>query len=705
MQISWIVAFSCVLSAANYTTYIGDPSASYGVSALTTDANGNTYVTGGRSLDLGSDIYASKIDMNGNLTLLASFGLVPSSAAQLVNGASAIAVDGSGNIFVAGGTQRPAFFPVVNALQSTPAINSGMTGFLVKLAPNGTILFSTFLGGTEGPSSMTALALDSQGDVYVTGTTSASDYPHTPGLPNDTVAPSGPNIVSAAWFAKLSGDGSKILYAGGVSSSSHECGEGSTCFTSPIATGGAAIATDPAGDAYVAGNSYGSVAGTPGAAITSGIGAFVLKVNAAGTGLVYLTPLGSANYLPSGPAPDSNPGNLVFAIAADAAGNAYIAGETSDPNFPATPGAFQTTLPGGVGANQFHAPPFSGFVAKINPAGTAFDWASFLGGSQNDSADKIALDSKGDVWVSGGTMSPDFPISTGWPNGVEFIAEFNPSGSALMFGERFPNSMVFAALAFDNFGTLHTAGANGLVSSFSPGALPFQSTAPQVFGITSAAGGSSITGRVSPGEVISIYGMNLGPASGVSGEINSQGLVQTGLDGVQVMIDGVAAPLLYASSTQINAVAPVELLNGSVVTLSLTTSGIAAPPFRTVVDIEPPDVFPSVANQDGTLNSVSNPAKIGSFVTVWATGAGAFSTVDGQVATTAQAYCTCTITDNHGNQINVSYAGAAPGLVNGITQINFQIPQYVISGAPASQFFTLQVGASFSTPFSVYVSQ
>lgn len=100
--------------------------------------------------------------------------------------------------------------------------------------------------------------------------------------------------------------------------------------------------------------------------------------------------------------------------------------------------------------------------------------------------------------------------------------------------------MVFAALAFDNSGTLHTAGSNGLVSSFSPAELPFQSTAPQVFGMTDAAGGSLITGRVWAGEVISIYGTNLGPASGVSGKVNSQGLVPTALGGVQVMIDGVA---------------------------------------------------------------------------------------------------------------------------------------------------------------------
>jgi uncharacterized protein (TIGR03437 family) len=704
VQISWIVAFSCVLSAANYTTYIGDPSASYGVSALATDANGNTYVTGRRNLDFGSDIYVSKIDSNGNVALLASFGLVPPSVAQPVSGASAIAVDAGGNIFVAGVTPRPDF-PVVKALQSTPAMNGGMTGFLVKLAPNGTILFSTYLGGTQGPSSMNAVALDSQGNVYVTGTTSASDYPHTPGLPNGGVSTSEAGMVSAAWFAKIGGDGSKLLYAGGISSFAHECGQGSTCFVSPIRTSGVAIAIDPSGNAYVAGNSYGGLNGTMGAAITSGIGAFAVKVNAAGSGLVYMTLLGSANYLPGGgPAPDSAPGNLVFAIAADAVGNAYIAGETSDPHFPATPGAFQTTLPGGAGANAFQAPPFSGFVAKINPAGTAFAWATYLGGTKNDLVYKIGLDPSGNVWVSGGTMSPDFPISTGWPNGIEFIGEFNPSGSGLTFGERFPSSTVFAALAFDNGGTLHTAGANGLASSFSPAAFPFQSTAPQVYGLTNAAGGS-LTGRVSAGEVISIYGANLGPASGVSGQVNSQGLVQTALGGVQVMIDGVAAPLLYASSTQINAVAPVGLLSGSVVNLNLTVSGTAAPSFRTVVDTEPPEIFPAAANQDGTLNSASNPAKVGSFVTFWANGAGAFSTIDGQVATAARAYCACTITDTRGTQINVSYAGAAPGLVNGITQINFQIPQYTISGAPYAQSFELRIGASFSTPFPVYVSQ
>ena len=171
------------------------------------------------------------------------------------------------------------------------------------------------------------------------------------------------------------------------------------------------------------------------------------------------------------------------------------------------------------------------------------------------------------------------------------------------------------------------------------------------------------------------------------------------------MIDGVAAPLLYASSTQINAVAPVGLLSGSVVNLNLTVSGTAAPSFRTVVDTEPPEIFPAAANQDGTLNSASNPAKVGSFVTFWANGAGAFSTIDGQVATAARAYCACTITDTRGTQINVSYAGAAPGLVNGITQINFQIPQYTISGAPYAQSFELRIGASFSTPFPVYVSQ
>jgi len=698
VRIFWLFVFSCALSAASYTTYLGDPSATYSVAALATDSAGNTYATGTRYFGSSTDLFVSKIDPSGNVALLASFGKVPPSVAQPVNLARAIAVDSNGNIFVVGETPLTNF-PLVHPLQSAPGAYSNLTGFLVKFAPDGSILLSTYLGGTEGASEMSGVAVDSQGDVYVTGTTWASDYPHTPGLPNDPVVNNGP---SAAWFAKIAADGSSIIYAGGIVPSISDCLPFNTC--SINGAGGTAVAVDPAGNAYIAANTnLGGISGTPGALLTTGIGAFILKIGSAGDGIAYLTFLGSAE-IRAGPSYD--PGNLVHAIAVDSAGDAYIAGETNDPNFPATPGSFQTTLPG---AGSSPAPE-SGFIAELNPAGSAMVWATFLGGS---SVNTVAVDANGHAWVSGGTSSADFPISTGWSSGDEFLAEFNSSGSALVYGERFPNGMVAGALAFDSGGALHTAGYAELVSSFSPPSSAFESAAPQIFGVTNATGAGSLSGRVSAAEVFSIYGLNLGPATGVSSQLNSQGLVPTTVAGVEVLIDGVAAPLLYVSATQINAVAPVELSLDSIVDMNLTVNGTALPAFRMAVDSQPPEVFPAAMNQDGTVNSAANPAKAGSFVTVWADNAGTFSTVDGQVASGAQTtYCACTILDQPlvsgallppDSQVNVSYAGAAPGLVNGITQINFQIPPY--SGAPFEQAFYLEVGASVSNAFYVYISQ
>ena len=107
-----------------------------------------------------------------------------------------------------------------------------------------------------GSSDMTAVAVDAQGNAYVTGSTFASDYPHTAGLPADSAfgTVSG---VSVAFFAKISPAGNKILYAGGIAGEGHSCGSGSTCSTSTLSTSGVAIALDPAGNAYIAGNTYG----------------------------------------------------------------------------------------------------------------------------------------------------------------------------------------------------------------------------------------------------------------------------------------------------------------------------------------------------------------------------------------------------------------------------------------------------------------
>ena len=163
----------------------------------------------------------------------------------------------------------------------------------------------------------------------------------------------------------------------------------------------------------------------------------------------------------------------MFAIAVDSAGDAYIAGETNDPNFPATAGAFQSSVPGGAGANQLSSPPFSAFVAKLNPTGSAMIWASYLGGNAYNDAHNLGVGANGDVWVSRTTDSSNFVASLVVADGSEFLTEFNPTpGSALLYSARLPTNSIGAALAIDASGAIHTAGETGIVASFSPALAP-----------------------------------------------------------------------------------------------------------------------------------------------------------------------------------------------------------------------------------------
>jgi uncharacterized protein (TIGR03437 family) len=687
-----LLLLACVLppAYADYATYIGD-TYSYHVAALATDAAGNTYLTGSRTIVAGqpplTDVFVSKVDPSGNVSLLATL------SGKATDAGESIAIDASGNIYIAGNTNSPDF-PLHLPLQSVIGVAEGgvqQTGFLAKLSPNGAVLYSTFLGGTNGPSRINAIAADAQGNAYVTGETFAGDYPRTAGLPAAGADGPGPGSYSAAFFAKISPAGDKVLYAGGLGDTGRTCGCCSSCFLSTLSNAGLALAVDAAGNAYIACNTNGGGMSTAGALVPGGVGPFIAKVNASGTGMVYVTYLGAG---------DAQPGigtvatDSVSAISADAAGNAYITGSTADPNFPATPGAFQTML-----ANPA-TPPFEGppdaFVAKLNSSGSAMVWATFLGGSGADQANTIAVDPGGDVWVSGTTQSTDFPVSGGFPNGGEFLVEFNPAGSSILYGARFPADTVAAALAIDSKSVVHAAGPTGLVSTITPELFP----APRLFGLANAAGGN-LAGRVAPGELISIYGLNLGAATPVSASFNSAGFLPTTLGGLQVNIDGILAPMLYVSDTQINAVAPFELEFANSPVL-LTITGVPVGAFRMIIDQQIPEVFhnangyAAAINQDGTVNSAANPAKAGSTVSVWATGVGWNSNgVDGQQQTSAQSYCSCTIQDliQYGD-IAPSYAGAAPGMVNGIVQINFPVMN-------PGDFYSL---AGSSDPFWIYVA-
>ncbi len=385
------------------------------------------------------------------------------------------------------------------------------------------------------------------------------------------------------------------------------------------------------------------------------------------------------------------PENLLAAIAADTAGNLYIAGQTSDPNFPAAASAFQPSLKG-----------LNGFVAKLNPTGTAMVWATFLGGTGRDAAKTIAVDPSGNVWTSGTTSSADFPASSGFPNGQEFLVESNSSGSALTYSARYPANTVAAAITLDAQGVVHMAGATGLISTLTPS----QSQAPHIYGIANAAGGV-LTGNITPGELISIYGLHFGAAATAS-SFDSNGDLPTILGGIQVTIFGAPAPLLYVSDTQINAIVP-SLPNSadSATSMTLTTNGASLPAVRLFVETAVPEIFQispgfaAAVNQDGTVNSKTNPAQVGSYVSVWASGAGGGSD---QLATAASPsfYCDCAIQTLAGS-LYMSYFGAAPEMPEAVTQVNFQVPPLPPQASHVFSFW-LSVNGQRSDGVSIFAT-
>ena len=174
-----LLVLASTACGADFTTYIGDQN-QYQVAAITTDSAGNTYVTGGRVIQSeegnpSNDVFVTKLDANGSIVFTTTFG------GKGNDQSAAIAVDPAGNIWV-GGTTTSDNFPLHDALQTTPGA-SGQTGFLVKLAQDGTVIYSSFFGGTQGYSLVTGVATDASDDIYVTGTTNSSDFPTTPVCP------------------------------------------------------------------------------------------------------------------------------------------------------------------------------------------------------------------------------------------------------------------------------------------------------------------------------------------------------------------------------------------------------------------------------------------------------------------------------------------------------------------------------------------
>jgi uncharacterized protein (TIGR03437 family) len=224
--------------------------------------------------------------------------------------------------------------------------------------------------------------------------------------------------------------------------------------------------------------------------------------------------------------------------------------------------------------------------------------------------------------------------------------------------------------------------------------------------ITSLFNGASlIQGSVSPGEVVTILGNNIGPAAVQSLQLDTTGRVTTELAGTQVFFDGFAAPLLYTSSTEVGAVVPFGV-TGSQTKLAVEYAGQRTAETAFPVSAATPALFSisgsgagqgAILNQDGSVNSATNPAPPGSVVALFATGLGPTTPggQDGAITTGVLPIPDLPVSVRIGDApAEILYAGGAPQLIDGVFQINARIPKSTPSGT--STPIVLQVGEATS---------
>ena len=305
-----------------------------------------------------------------------------------------IAVDSAGNAYVTGFTNSTDFPTTPGAFQTTAA--SGFVSFVSKLNPTGSALvYSTYLGSSSYVYSR-GIAVDSAGNAYVTGS-AGPNFPTT----KDALQPVyGGN--GDAFVAKLNPTGSALVYSTYLGGSDQDQGSG--------------IAVDGAGRAYVTGYTVSTNFPTMSPLQPANAGgqygdAFVAKINAAGSALVYSTYLGGSGD------EDQDQYNRVLipgGIAVDGKGSVYVTGNTFSTDFPTTPGAFQTVCNHGnvSGCVSFG----DAFVTRLTPSGSALVYSTYLGGRYTDEGVGIAVDSAGNAYVTGFTVSPDFPTKNPLPN-------------------------------------------------------------------------------------------------------------------------------------------------------------------------------------------------------------------------------------------------------------------------------------------------
>ncbi len=417
-------AYALIIDPIIYSTYLGGVLDEAG-SSIAVDGTDAVYVTGktnssdfptlgavDTSFGGGYDVFVTKLSPDGSSLVYSTY--LGGSGSGNDEGFD-IAVDGIGAAYVTGTTNSSDFPTTLGAFD--PFIDNSLNGFsdvfVTKLSPGGSLVYSTYLGGSSNDEGF-SIAVDGTGAAYITGRTT----PYIPGettvhlfFPTtfgafDTTFTSFDGI-NDIFVTKLSPDGSSLIYSTYLGGSGDE--------------EGISIAVDGAGVAYITGTTDSAnfpvtlTAFDP--SLDGSSDAFVTKLSPDGSALLYSTYLGGS---------DDDYG---YGIAVDGAGAAYVTGSTSSSNFFTTSRAFDTVLDGFADA----------FVTKLSSDGSALLYSTYLGGSDFEEGSSIAVDGTGVAYVTGGTNSLDFPTtpmdSDVTPNGGNdvFVTRLSADGGSLIY--------------------------------------------------------------------------------------------------------------------------------------------------------------------------------------------------------------------------------------------------------------------------------
>jgi len=682
--------------------------------------------------------YSIGIDSAGNLYIYDEDGIIHEVTNGVITGVAGtqgyfggIAVDTAGSLYLLDGS---SVLKVSNGVATTFAGN-GTYGF----SGDGGPATAAQLGGdTDGDTGPSGIAVDSMGNVYiadtfngrirkvsngiittVAGGSSATQLTAPTFIAVDSAGAlyisdplSGAGVVYGDRIRKIANGVAATIAGNGFASYSGDNGPAANAqFNQP---GG--VAVDSAGRVYIAdtqnncvrmiangvvttvagngtygfsgdnGPATGAQLATPvAAAVDSAGNLYIADINNSRirkvSGGVITTVAGTAGYTPWG-------------VAADSAGNVYVSDSTygAPSRLLKVANGNATTLPGyGTGlaldpAGNLYMTNFGAILELSNGVVTT------IGGGTG-----VAFDAAGNGYIADGHLGLVRKLSNGTITALPMIpplvfpgdpSRTDSSGNTYDANTDANNPFVPPAIAADSSGNIYSSDGAHILVLKPAGAIAPPPTTVSVDFVNNAASNQFL--GIAPGEIVTLKGSGLGPTQLVSAGVGSGGSYPTQLSGTSVQFNGVAAPLLYTSATQVLAVAPYGV-TGPAVSVTATYQDQASVPATIQVFAAAAGLFTAdgtgagqaaAINQDGTINSASNPAPLGSVISLYATGGGQTlpAGVDGQVSApplagqslpvVASTGPTCAGSTCVGGPQRLQYAGPAPGEIAGLMQIN-----------------------------------